>query len=80
MKVKLLSPEEAALASAALLAFAVRFGDSRLTASGLRELRRLPLAFRQAAGMPAMSGPGPDGPAAQSRRAGAAEASARALG
>jgi GNAT superfamily N-acetyltransferase len=41
MDVKLLSPSEWASLKGKLIAFAVRFGDNRLTASGIRELRRL---------------------------------------
>ncbi|QYR20411.1 GNAT family N-acetyltransferase [Paenibacillus sp. sptzw28] len=41
MDVKLLSPSEWASLKGKLIAFAVRFGDNRLTASGIRELHRL---------------------------------------
>jgi ribosomal protein S18 acetylase RimI-like enzyme len=42
MKVKLLSGDEWANAKEKIIAFAIRFGDSRLTASGINILRDLP--------------------------------------
>jgi GNAT superfamily N-acetyltransferase len=41
MQLRLLTPEESANAAKKLVAFAVRYGDNRLTAAGLNELRKL---------------------------------------